>query len=313
MKRVAFLHSVFIAALLIVSGNASAVTPTCPPGYVLSGNQCLLAAPAPSCPLGFVYAQGQCLRSTMPAPIAAPPAGPFYPREVQANLWGLGCLTGDVAIVVNGAWDQRSREALRKFYNVAGIRPRNLEPTQAASDAINNSNGAVSCSSYTAPRPPRSSRSPRSSKTSRSCRPRFKRCMRKAARNTHPRENLEMEQDCKRQLATCSRKKARKRPSAVRKRLRCSKIKFAFSRGNTCRCSGGRIFTGRACVKRRRAKPRNPVRKCTPVSVCNRRYSSCRARIEVEGNQKGWDGDLRRDRHDATCLPQKTRCLAKRC
>lgn len=38
------------------------------------------------------------------------------------------------------------------------------------------------------------------------------------------------------------------RPTPVRK-ARCSSIKFAFTRGNTCACSGGRIFTGSACVK----------------------------------------------------------------
>lgn len=35
---------------------------------------------------------------------------------------------------------------------------------------------------------------------------------------------------------------------SVKPKIRCSKIKFAFTRGNTCKCAGGRIFTGRACI-----------------------------------------------------------------
>lgn len=38
-------------------------------------------------------------------------------------------------------------------------------------------------------------------------------------------------------------------PDPVTKKVRCSKIKFAFTRGNTCACSGSRIFTGKACVR----------------------------------------------------------------
>jgi hypothetical protein len=38
-------------------------------------------------------------------------------------------------------------------------------------------------------------------------------------------------------------------PPTVPRQVRCSKVKYGFTRGNTCACSGGRIFTGTACVK----------------------------------------------------------------
>lgn len=64
-------------------GGPPVVTPSCPPGYVLSGGQCVrAAAPAPSCPPGFVFSQGQCVLAGAPAPAPppapAPSAGDWY-------------------------------------------------------------------------------------------------------------------------------------------------------------------------------------------------------------------------------------------
>ncbi len=58
----------------------------------------------------------------------------------------------------------------------------------------------------------------------------------------------------------------------VRPKIRCSKIKFAFSRGNTCKCSGGRVFTGRACVLRKGSKPKIKPGVCITlngIQVCS--------------------------------------------
>ena len=44
----------------------------------------------------------------------------------------------------------------------------------------------------------------------------------------------------------------RRRTPTVRKRVRCSRVRFAYSRGRTCACAGGRVFTGYSCVFRRR-------------------------------------------------------------
>ena len=46
----------------------------------------------------------------------------------------------------------------------------------------------------------------------------------------------------------------RPRTGVVRKRVRCSRVRFAYSRGGTCACAGGRVFTGRSCVYRRRRR-----------------------------------------------------------
>lgn len=45
---------------------------------------------------------------------------------------------------------------------------------------------------------------------------------------------------------------AQRRTGTVRRRVRCSRVRFAYTRGNTCACAGGRVFTGRRCVWRRR-------------------------------------------------------------
>lgn len=37
----------------------------------------------------------------------------------------------------------------------------------------------------------------------------------------------------------------------VRRKPRCSAIRYAYSRGNTCACAGGRVFTGRSCARPR--------------------------------------------------------------
>lgn len=232
-----------------------------------------------------------------------PPVRRTAPRPVnlafpmQSELKRLGCLRGRV----DGVWGSGSRSALTRFARQKGLR-LGSEPSQAALAEARKTNTGYCRTVRTRPQLPRASRG---------CQPRFNACMKKAGRISHPRENYEMEQDCKRQLATCSRKKSRKWPRKFKQKVRCSNIKYAFTRGNTCRCSRGRIFNGRACVKRKTG--RDQRRQCNPVSVCNKRYNSCRANIEIEGNRKGWDGDLRRDEHDSTCLPQKKRCLAKSC
>lgn len=48
-----------------VPNNPVNVNPTCPSGFVLSGNNCVratAAAPTPACPAGYVYSGGRCTR-----------------------------------------------------------------------------------------------------------------------------------------------------------------------------------------------------------------------------------------------------------
>lgn len=136
-----------------------------------------------------------------PPPVYRPaPVARLFPREIQANLWGMGCLTGNNQVVVDGVWGQRSRNALRRFYQLARVGYRDLEPTQAALDAMNNYRGSAGCATQAPP-----------------------------TYNPSPPVN------------TPSR--------PVKPKIRCSKVKFGFTRGNTCACTDNRIFTGTACVK----------------------------------------------------------------
>lgn len=45
--------------------------------------------------------------------------------------------------------------------------------------------------------------------------------------------------------------KAPAKKKVVRRKPRCSAIRYAYTRGNTCACAGGRVFTGRSCVRPR--------------------------------------------------------------
>lgn len=51
----------------------------------------------------------------------------------------------------------------------------------------------------------------------------------------------------------------------VTQKKRCSAIKFAFTRGNTCACSGGRIFTGVACEDPNDLVPVQPQAPLGPI------------------------------------------------
>lgn len=243
-------------------GGTQTVAPTCPSGFVLSGTQCVrAAAPAPSCPPGYQFSQGRCRHVAQPAPVPAPaaPAASLFPQQVQANLWGMGCLTGNVEHVVDGVWGQRSREALRRFYVLAGINFSDLEPTQAALNAMNNYSGSASCSSA-APRPPAAKPRP-------------------PVVRTKP-----------------------KRP--VVRKVRCSKVKFAFTRGKTCACTDNRVFTGTACVKRRQTGGGSRLPSCANAQygICERTaFDGCK-HIKASGRRKAcWDKQYAACKRQVNC------------
>jgi len=168
-------------------------------------------------------------RPSLPAP--APQVQPVnlaYP--LQSELKRIGCLTG----AVDGIWGGGSRAALSRFANRAGL---NLgsEPSQ---NALNEARR----------------------RQARFCQP-----VRVAPKRTKPKGcrsgTVFLEGQCiphsevasfcgpgyTRSGSKCVSMAGREPPSSVKKKTRCSAIKFAFTRGNTCACSGGRIFTGAAC------------------------------------------------------------------
>lgn len=176
------------------TGGPQTVTPNCPAGHSFQGGQCVRsAAPAPSCPPGFVFSQGQCLRSATSAPPPPSLVAALFPREVQANLFGLGCLRGGV----DGVWGPASIAALQRFaaQKNSGLPPGFSQPTQAAFDATNRSSAPSCPLDYAAPPP---------------------------VYNPSP-------------------------PATPQ--VRCSQVKFGFTRGNTCACTDNRIFNGTACVR----------------------------------------------------------------
>ena len=337
--------SMCLIAAISTSAQAQSVAPTCPQGYILSGNNCIKGAPVPTCPSGYILSGGQCISVVQPSPSgpsngpwvliiqkslgvrsaneldgatictvagtpsvpaittyfqnnrmtytpvsassgsdardkylkgvcdvliaddrssapalrsltpagahmilperlvavgAAPPVQQSLPAPapqvqpvnlaypLQSELKRLGCLRGGV----DGIWGNGSRTALRSFAQRAGL---NLgsEPSQNALNEARRRQAGF-CPVRVAPKRPKPQgcRSgtvflegeciPKSQVQS-FCGPGYTRRGSKC-------------------VSMAGQQQAAPRPKA-----RCSAIKFAFTRGNTCACSGGRIFTGVAC------------------------------------------------------------------
>lgn len=67
------------SAALATGKGGQAIVPTCPPGYVLSGAQCVPDAPAtPSCPAGYIFSNGQCLATAAAAASSSTPCRQTY-------------------------------------------------------------------------------------------------------------------------------------------------------------------------------------------------------------------------------------------
>lgn len=103
---------------LLGGGGGQTVRPTCPPGFVLSGGNCVRgqAAPRPTCPRGFVFSNGQCVPSGVPHPPVQSGgdwhaiAGSFQTeRQARSRASGLGgnwyvMNTRDCPNFRNGFW-----------------------------------------------------------------------------------------------------------------------------------------------------------------------------------------------------------------
>ncbi len=77
LSRILVIVSFLCACLVPLRGaSAQTVAPTCPPGYTLSGNNCVKGAPAPSCPAGYTFSGGQCKAVVQPSP-SGPSTGPW--------------------------------------------------------------------------------------------------------------------------------------------------------------------------------------------------------------------------------------------
>ena len=125
-----------IATMLVTALNShsafaqAVVAPSCPQGYVLSGNNCVAGAPVPTCPRGYTFSNGQCtavVRSSPSSP-SGPSAGPWV-FMVQKNL-GLQSaneLNGAAICTVRGSL---SVPALNAFFQNNGM---TYEPVLASS------------------------------------------------------------------------------------------------------------------------------------------------------------------------------------
>lgn len=290
------------------SAYAQGVKPTCPQGYVLSGNNCVRTAPVPSCPSGYSFSAGKCVASGEGTAAAGGSAstGPwvFITREVF-GVNSAAELDGAKFCAVEGA---PSADAAKTYFKDKGLSATHV-PADSVREAIEDyqkhgcdvlvvqKSAAKSTASslkpsgshlvlpeqigdgVASPEPPVRPAAPVAPAApavpqpdlATSLQAELKRigCLtgrvdgdwggnsRVALRRfsqltgrplgSEPSQAALSEAQAK-GPGFCPRvPAARKPPRRVRKK-RCSGITYAYTRGNTCACSGGRVFTGSRCV-----------------------------------------------------------------
>lgn len=239
------------------------VAATCPQGYVLEGNSCVKTGPSPSCPSGYTFSAGKCVTSK-PAPTADATASGQW-AFVTREAFGVDSATqleGANFCAVAGA----PAEDAKEFFNDNGISATHVDVendraaiekyqkydcdilvvaervARSTADSLKPEGGHIVLpekfgASDAAAQTPQTAKEqpvplpPKKPAT--------------AEKPTAQPANVEK--------STPPPAKAKKQPVRTKtaQRPRCSAIKYSYTRGNTCACAGGRIFTGRACVRPR--------------------------------------------------------------
>ena len=250
------------AATAQTTSAQQVVAATCPSGYVLSGSSCIRpAAPTPTCPDGFVFNNGQCIKGRMEVASAAKQVtnGPwaFITREAfgvrkaaeldGANFCAVAGSPADAATEffkdnglnathVKVADDRAGMETYQKYDcdvlvvadKVAVSTADSLKPKGDHIVLPEKLEGEETASTETAAAPVQPVAKP------------VVKPIPKAPTPPKP-------------PATAKKKPAPKKTAKknVKRKPRCSRIRYAYTRGNTCACAGPRVFTGNACVRPR--------------------------------------------------------------
>ncbi|MDA7949668.1 MAG: hypothetical protein MPJ78_19605 [Hyphomicrobiaceae bacterium] len=277
MKTRNFLTAAMLAAVAAApfittnSHTASAqqvVAATCPSGYVLSGSSCVRpAAPTPTCPSGFVFSKGQCIKGRMETASAASAAkqvsnGPwaFVTREAF-GVRKAAELDGANFCAVTGS---ASADAATKFFKDNGLNATHVkvDDDRASMETYQKydcdvlvvaDRVAVSTADSLKPKGdhivlPEKLEGDEPAKQEAVPAPVVKAApVQPVAKPVRPAPQP------KKPPVTAKKKPAPKKVAKqnVRRKPRCSRIRYAYSRGNTCACAGPRVFTGSACVRPR--------------------------------------------------------------
>ncbi len=276
MKTLTILKTTMLAALaaapLVAMTSQSTfaqrvVTATCPQGYILSGNSCVRPALTPTCPSGFGFSAGQCIKNSQGRATTTKPAssGPwaFITREAfgvkeAAELDGANFCAVSGSPSVAAATDFFKEKGLTATHVKVDTQRAGVKTYQkydcdilvvadriarSTADSLEPAGGhlvlpeklislnAASPEPVAAPDVPVAKAAP------------VKPVVAPVAPAPLPRKPP----------ATVKKKPAPKKVAKkpVRRKPRCSRVRYAYTSGNTCACAGPRVFTGNACVRPR--------------------------------------------------------------
>ena len=267
MKTLNILKTTMLAALAaaplvaMTSQSASAqqvVTASCPQGYILSGSSCVRPALTPSCPTGFAFSAGQCVKNSQGRPAATKPASNGSWAFITREAFGVkeaAELDGANFCAVTGS---PSVAAATDFFKEKGLTATHVKvDTQRA--------GVTTYQKYDCDILVVADRIARSTADS----------LEPAGGHLILPEKLAGLEPTpvapvaapvapiaapvapaplpRKPPATVKKKPAPKKVAKkpVRRKPRCSRVRYAYSSGNTCACAGPRVFTGNACVRPR--------------------------------------------------------------
>jgi len=280
MFRTTAFAALAAAPFLAAGQTASAqnvVAASCPTGYLLDGGACVKTGPTPTCPSGYAFSAGKCVAAQKVSAATAPAAGTktgtmkasdkwaFVTREAfgvnsAAELDGANfCATdGDAAddagrffrdkgLTATHVKVANSRAGVAEYQKfncdvlvvadrVARSTADSLEPLgghlvlpekfgKAPAAPVIKKVPVATATPVPAPvEKPQAAEQPAPPP---------------AAQKTPP------------PPAKAQPKPVQKQPTKTAKRKRCSAVRYGYTSGNTCKCAGGRVFTGSQCVRPR--------------------------------------------------------------
>jgi len=232
------------------------VAASCPQGYALSGNRCVKSGPAPSCPSGYVFSGGKCAAST---PVASPTTKTTSGSQWAFITWkSFGVKT---VAELDGAnycapANSPSADDAKNFFKEKNLTATHVkvDSNRAAIEKYQKYNCDVLVVADRV-----------ASSTIDSLKPAGDHLvLPEKFGNAGPVPVAPVAAPViptplpPKPTATVKKKPA---PQKIVRKKRCSRIRYAYSRGNSCSCAGGRLFTGNSCVwPRRQMRPMRLMR-----------------------------------------------------
>jgi len=265
--RTALLAALAATPILATAAHAASakrvVAATCPNGYSLSGNSCIRSGPAPVCPSGYTFSAGRCVTATT----VSTPAGTSASRGpwafVTRDVYGVESakeLDGGKFCAVDGS---NSADAAQDFFKDNGLKATHVKVTsdRAGIEKYQKYGCDVLVVADRVARSTAKGLEPKGGhfvlpeklgNTDTANEPVAETPVAPVAAATPAALPPKPAATVTKQPAPPAKvKKTPVRTKTARKK-RCSAVRYAYTRGNTCSCAGGRVFTGSSCVRRRR-------------------------------------------------------------